>query len=504
MKIKTTTFTLLLMAAILAIILSCAKYEIPTAELRFGFTTEPKTLDPLNPDNTADGRSILFNVFEGLVKPNTDGTFKPCIAESWTIENNALVYIFTLREGVQFHDGSFVTADDVKFSIDTAIAANFYGLEKIDTVNIQGNQIQVILKSADPDFLPYMTVGIVKAGNTQREKDITGTGPFYIESYTSQKHLLLKRFDNYWQRFLEPPNEVPYLESVTIVFFANFDPLMTSLRSGNIDGAWLTGTQIAQLDQNNFDFFYNYSSAVQMLALNNAASPLDDINIRKAVNYGIDVQEIIDAAFFGRGSHSGSPIIPGLSAYYEESLEYPFEPETARTLLENAGFNRENPFNFEITVPSNYIMHVDTAQVIAHQLKNIGINAAIKLVDWSTWLRDVYRERNYQATIISVDSSVVTPGGFLNRYYSGNGNNFINFANDDFDSVYNSLLTQSDSETRNQLYREAQRIITNNAASVFIQDILYYNVFKKDVYAGAENYPLYVIDFSTIYRINEN
>ncbi|MDR2542261.1 MAG: ABC transporter substrate-binding protein, partial [Treponema sp.] len=456
-------------------------------------------------NNTADGRIILFNVFEGLIKPNTDGTFMPCIAESWTVSPDSLVYSFTLREGIRFHDGSIVTAKDVKFSLDTAKDNGFNGLDTINEVIIQGeNQINVVLNNPDPDFLPFLTVGIVKAENTDRESSVIGTGPFYIESYITQRHLVLKRFDDYWQRFLSPPHEIPYLEKVTIVFFANYEAMMTSLRSGNIDGASLTGSDIAQLDKNNFDFVHNYSSAVQLLALNNAHTPLDDIRVRKAINYGIDVQGIIDAAFFGHGSHSGSPIIPGLSVYFESSLGYLYDPDMAKEYLAQAGFNENTKLNLEITVPSNFGMHVDTAQVIADQLEKIGIQVNIRLVDWNTWLSDVYRQRNYQATVISLDSPVVSPRRCLTRYHSTNNNNFINFVNKDYDNTFDSIMTEIDSEKRINLYKEAQKIITTNAASVFIQDIVYYMVFRKGLFGGALNYPLYIIDFSTIYRIKNN
>jgi peptide/nickel transport system substrate-binding protein len=513
-KKKISVFALFLLTLIIALFSSCRKNDRDAPELRYGFTTEPKTLDPLNTKNaTADGRSILFNVFEGLVKPDTDGTLLPCVAESWTIERDALIYNFIIRDGVRFHDGSLVTADDVKFSLDTAAAAGFDGLNRIENVTITAdNRITVTLKAPDPEFLPYITVGIVKADNNDREKNIIGTGPFFIESFTSQRNLVLKKFDGYWQRRLAQPQDAPQdaprdaqrLDKVTIVFFANVEALMIALRSGNIDGANLVGSFAAQLDHRKFDVINSYSAAVQLLALNNASAPLDDIRVRKAINYGVDVHGIIDGAFFGSGSPSGSPIIPGLSAYYEASLSYPHNPQTARALLAEAGFDNTNRLPLEITVPSEYTMHVDTAQVIVNQLEQIGINATVKLVDWNTWLTETYRGRKFQATIISLDSPTVSPRSFLTRYRSDNGSNFINFSSADFDNVYDALLTETDDAKRKQLYKDAQRIITANSASVYIQDILYYKIFRAGAFAGAKNYPLLVVDFSSIYRIPAN
>jgi peptide/nickel transport system substrate-binding protein len=145
-------------------------------------------------------------------------------------------------------------------------------------------------------------------------------------------------------------------------------------------------------------------------------------------------------------------------------------------------------------------MHVDTAQVIVNQLKAVGINASIRLVDWATWLSDVYRGRKYQATIISLDDSGVplTPRSFLSRYLSASGSNFINFNSPDYDRVYNAAILEPDEAKRAGLYKEAQRIIVGSAASVYIQDIYSFKIFTKGRYSGVLNYPLYVIDFSTI------
>jgi len=505
-KIKISMFALFLLMVLIALFPSCWKNNVDdSAQMRYGFTTEPKTLDPLNTKNdTADGRSILFNVFEGLVKPDTDGNMLPCIAESWTIDRNTLVYTFTLRDGVRFHDGSFVTAADVKFSLDTAIAVGFNGMSNIKNVAIiTDKSVKVTLKAPDPEFLPFLAIGIVKADNKDREKNIIGTGPFFIESFTPQRDLVLKRFDGYWMNRISD-EKIPSLDKVTIVFYANVEALMIALRSGSIDGANLVGSFAAQLDHRYFDVIDSYSAAVQLLALNNSVPPFDDIRVRKAINYGIDIQGVIDGAFFGKGTPSGSPIIPGLSTYYDSSLSYTYDPYKSGEILAEAGFDNTNRLSFEITVPSEYTMHVDTAQVIVNQLEHIGIDASVKLVDWNTWLSDVYRGRNFQATIISLDSPIVSARNFLARYRSDNSGNFINFLNADFDKVYDSILIETNEAKRKQLYKRAQSIITENAASVFIQDILYYKVFRSNAFAGAKNYPLLVVDFSSIYRIQNN
>jgi peptide/nickel transport system substrate-binding protein len=501
---------LVLPAIMLFLLVSCSGKKAQTGqnelrELRYGFMSEPPSFDPVS-SNTADGRSLLFNVFEGLVKPDTEGRLRPCIAESVTMEEEGRIYVFKLRENVRFHDGSPLTSADVQFTLHTAAENGFHGfsaIEKIETVGDYG--IRVTLKNPDPEFIPFLTVGIVKTGSVNRERNATGlgpagTGPFYIENYTPQQSLTLKKFENYWQE------GVPKLDKVTVAFFENTDALVLGLQGGGLDGANLTGALAQQLDPNRFEVVPGYSAMVQLLALNNKAKPFDDIRIRQAVNFATNIQEVIDTAFYGFGEPSGSPLIPGLKAYYEQSLAntYLFDPDEAWMLLSEAGYGDGNKLSFEIAVPSIFTPHVDTAQVIAGRLGQIGIDVSIKLVEWSTWLSDVYSGRNYQATIISLDSPVFSPVGFLSRYRSDAGDNFINFSDAQFDQVYDAALTETNEAKRIELYKEAQRIISANAASVYIQDILGFKAFRAGFYGGVLNYPLYVVDFSQMYVKIEN
>jgi peptide/nickel transport system substrate-binding protein len=313
-----------------------------------------------------------------------------------------------------------------------------------------------------------------------------------IESYTPQQSLVLQKNPRYWQA------GTPYLDTVTYVFLADSDALLLALRGGNVDAADITGTLVDQLDPAAFDVTPVPGNAVQLLALNNAVKPLDDVRVRQAINYAVDITEIIDTAFYGRGEPSGSPLIPGLSRYFEESLHdpYPADVAQAKALLAQAGYG--SGFSLEISVPSNYTMHVDTAQVIVNQLARIGVTATIRLVDWATWLSDVYRGRNYQATIVSLDGAFVSPRAFLERYRSGASSNFVSFSNAGYDAALAAALTEPDDAARVALYRKAQQIISQEAVSVYIQDIWNFHAFPKGRYTGFVNYPLYVFDFSTL------
>ena len=463
-------------------------------ELRFGLLSEPATLDPLSPSNTADGRSLLFNVYEGLVKPDPSGRLIPAAAESYEISSDGKTYSFILRQGLLFHDSSPLLAADVEFTLNEAAKAGFFGFTNIERITITGDRrIEIKLKETDPEFLSNLTIGIVPKNNPDREGNPIGSGPFRIESYNPQQNITLVKNPHYRTAGL------PKLDRVTGVFSADYNALYTSLAGGNINGAMVPGDIMEKLVQSNYDVTESYSNSIQLLALNNAVKPFDDVRVRQAVNFAVNKQEIIDTAFYGRGRPTGSPLIPGLALYYNETLRdpYPYNTARARALLAEAGL--PDGFSIEIKIPSNYAMHIDTGQVLVNQLARAGIRATIRLVDWATWLSDVYYGRNYEATIISLDSNTISPSGFLSRYVSSSGSNFINFTSQRYDTLYRELLTEINEERRIGLYREAQKIISDEAASVYIQDIFAFTVFSGG-FRGTVNYPLYVMDFSVIYR----
>jgi len=507
MRTNTTTLTVLLILAAIAsaLLASCERRDQTHAagQMRFGFISEPATLDPLSPSNTADGRSILFNVFEGLVRPDTEGRHLPALAESYVIEEAGRAYFFTLREGVLFHDGSPLTPADVRFSLETAAAAGIVGMDAIESIEIVGERgLRVLLRHPDPDFLPYLTIGIVRDGSTDRDRTAVGTGPFLVESHAIQQSITLRRFEHYWRE------GVPRLERVTVVFLADSNAMFLALQGGSLDAALFGGGIVHQLDLVRFDLVPQNSAMIQRLVLNNAAPPLDDVRVRRALNHGIDTRGIIDLAFFGHGSPAGSPVIPGLAAYFDPTLAdaYPHDPAAAIALLAEAGFGEgleRGRLPLEITVPSAFTMHVDTAQVIVAQLAAIGVDASIRLVDWATWLAQVNRDRDYQATIISVDGRTASPRSFLDRYRSDSPANFVNFSSAEFDAVFDMALAETDPERRAALYIEAQRIISQEAASVYIQDILGFVAFRTGAFGGMLDYPLAVTDFAAMYRIGD-
>ena len=203
----------------------------------------------------------------------------------------------------------------------------------------------------------------------------------------------------------------------------------------------------------------------------------------------------------GRGHIIGSNMFPGFSRYYDPELEtyYDYNVEKAKELLAEAGY--PDGFSFTITVPSNYQFHVETAQVLAEQYRQIGVEAEIQLIEWSSWLEDVYQGRNYEATIVGLDAQLV-PSDILKRYCSDASNNFVNYQNEEFDRIFAEATATTDDSEKVRYYQELQRILTEDAAAVYIQDPALMVAVSPDL-GGYTFYPVYVQDMASIYYLEE-
>lgn len=458
--------------------------------------------DSLDPHKAlaAGTKEILFNVYEGLLKPDSQGNNIPAVAESYTVSEDLMTYTFKLRDGIKFHNGKNVTADDVKYSIDKfagisdgsePLVSAFSVIEEVNIID--DKTVDVVLNTPDtdlPTYLAMVSAAIIPKDNKNPDTVAIGTGPYKYVSRSPQENVICEAFDDYW-------GEKANIKNVTFKVEANADSIVMDLLGGSIDFyARLTIDQVKQLNDE-FSVYEGTMNLVQALYLNNNVKPFDDVRVRQALSYATDVDEILDITAEGKGTKIGSSMFPAFGKYYDESLSelYPTDIEKAKELLKEAGY--ENGFNMTITVPSNYQPHIDVAQVLAEQYKKIGVNAEIQLVEWNSWLSDVYTGRDFESTVIGVDASYLAASALLSRFESTAANNFINFKSDAYDKAYNKTLTTADDDERTALYLECEKILADEAANVYIQDLPEYVVLNKK-FTGYEFYPLYVQDIAKL------
>lgn len=457
--------------------------------------------DSLDPHQTvaAGTREVLFNIFEGLVKPNSDGEMIPAVAEKYELSEDGTTYTFTLRDGVKFHNGQTVTAEDVVYSINRCAAvpegqekplvAAFSAVRSVEALDEK--TVTVTIAQRDLEFISYMTAAIIPADYENQDTAPVGTGPFRFVSRTPQENFIMERFEDYW-------GTPAWLDKVTYKICENADALVMNLNGSSIDlCAHLTSAQAAQLNSN-FKVLEGTMNLVQAIYLNNQAKPFDNQLVRQALCYAIDRQGIMDMVADGHGTAVGSSIYPAFTKYFLPDLvdKYPHSVEKAKELLAQAGY--PNGFDMTISVPNNYQPHMDTAEVVAEQLREAGIRVTIQPVEWSTWLDTIYNGRQFQSTLVGVDAANMTARAMLERFTSDYAKNFINYSNPAYDALFQQAINATDEATQTDLYKQMETMLADTAANVYIQDLSDLVAMRQDL-GGLKFYPIYVLDLSTVY-----
>ncbi len=329
-------------------------------------------IDSLDPHKaTAAGtKEILFNIFEGLVKPDENGNLMNAVASDYTISDDGLVYTFTLRENVKFHNGETVTAEDVKYSLErvsglldgTALMSTMSTIQSVDIIDEK--TVQVTVGSANTELIYSFTAAIIPSGSGEDEaaKPI-GTGPFSFVSYTPQEGIVVAKNPDYWQKGL------PYLDEVNFKIVNSPDTALLDLKGGSIDiYPYLTDSQANEL-KDSFQILSAPSNVVQALYLNNESEPLNNVKVRQAICYALDKDGVNDFVAGGNGTPISSAMLPTLKDYYVD-LNSVYGTganiEEAKKLLTEAGY--PDGFDLVITVPSNYVFHIQNAVVVEQLL----------------------------------------------------------------------------------------------------------------------------------------
>ncbi len=458
-------------------------------------------LDSLDPHKavSAGSSEVLFNVFEGLMKASPDGGVVPAVASDYKMSEDGTSYSFLLREGVKFHNGKDVTIEDVLYSLERCAGSENNGTSLVtafsrvaDISADEDGWVTVTLTEPSLEFLNAMTAAIIPAGSGEQQATApVGTGPFRFVSYSPNDSLVVERFDEYW-------GAAAHLDRVTFKVITDVNTLVMGLKGGTLDMVIHMPNTVAPEVENDFTVLEDTMKLVQALYVNNAVKPFDDIRVRQAMYYALDVEEIIDFVCDGAGVPTGTSMYPAFTKYFVPELADKYQQDIAKAkqLLAEAGY--PNGFTMTITVPGNYPQHVDTGLVVAQQLSAIGITAEVESVEWEAWKANVYQGRQFETTVSGIAASDMTAREMLERYTTGHSKNFIGFSNAEFDDVVARAATTMDMEEQVALYKRAQEILNEQAASLWLQDLCDLVVMRPDL-DGMTFYSTYVLDMSTIY-----
>ncbi len=459
--------------------------------LTLGVTLEPPHLDPTAGAAAAIDEVVYANVFEGLTRIDETGAVKPQLATSWTVSEDGHVYTFALKSGVTFHDGTDFTSDDVVFSFDRARAEDSVNAQKglfaaIDTVDaVNPTTVRITLSRPESALLFNLGWGdavIVAPESAETNKtNPIGTGPFRFERWVTGDRVELVRNDDRAK-----------LAQVTFKFISDPSAQVAALMAGDIDGLPNTAAPESLLQfqaDPRFEVVVGTTEGETILSTNNTRPPFDDVRVRRAIAHAIDRKAIVDGAMFGFGTPIGSHFAPHHPAYVDLTGQYPFDPAKARELLREAGYGDGLSATLKLPPPS-YARR--GGEIIAAQLKDVGIELELIPVEWAQWLEQVFRGDDFDLTIIS-HTEPMDIGIYAHETY------YFNYHSERFNDGMAALEKTSDETARYALFADAQRILADDAVNGFLFQLAKHGVWNAKVVGLWHNSPVQANDVTQVY-----
>ncbi|ART75795.1 peptide-binding protein [Sutcliffiella horikoshii] len=492
-------------------------------DLVIGSTGSPTMFNPLYSADTASSAIEGF-IFDGLLTSDTAFETQLNMAESWDISEDDLVHTLKIKDGIKFHDGETLNADDVVFTLSIPLSEDYDGpragyFEKIESVEkVDDLTVKVTLNAVDPTIhialgypiLPEHVLGEVPVAELGEytefnTKNPIGAGPFKFESWEDGQFVKVVANDDYW-------NGRPYLDSLTYRIIPDADALMTALAAGDIHYYTVPATDIATVKEweANGQLKVESGLALSYTYLGyNLRNPLfEDKKVRQALTHALDRELIVESVMNGDGEVADVPESPLSWAYDEDVPRFEYDVEKAKAMLEEAGWTpgadgtlEKDGQKFEFTLKTNQGNKVreDIAVVVQEQFAELGIKVTPDIMEWSAFLADIDPPKwNFDAIILGwALSTDPDPSGIFHSKEIEEGLNFVGWSNPDADKLMDEANLTMDRDERAAKIQEINRIIAEEQPYTF----LYYPNAHHAMPTNLEGTEFHARD--EFYKINE-
>lgn len=454
----------------------------PSGELKkltWSTYAEPFSLDYVYTFDIADNQ-VLANVCESLLRLNNDMSISPGLATKY--ENpTPTSWVYTIREGVKFHDGSTLNADDVVASmnrhLDPDIGSFWYSIyQNVDSIEkTAANQVTVTTKIPDALFNEAMSgaAGVIESAATLKKLgsdygNSTGglncTGPFEFEKWKSGESISFTRFDGYWDAELKA-------KAKSLEFVVMTDPVarVNALKSGEVDGAWMIPSNaVDELKASGAgSVFFGLNTAVNSLIVTNSEGPLGNAEVRKALLMAIDRNGLVQAAEAGYATRTnalttasvwGSADAVTREAAFKDLIDYPYDPELAAKIIQEQGAVGQEITLTTAPIGNNFAV---IAQATAAAAESIGLKAKIKTVTpnaYGALFSDQEARKGTDLMFTSWYLSIGDPQEMFSVLRTGDFSNYGNWSDPAYDKIVNKALGTHDTKNRFAKSLEAQKI----------------------------------------------
>ncbi|MCB9224621.1 MAG: ABC transporter substrate-binding protein [Crocinitomicaceae bacterium] len=468
--------------------------------------------------NDVYSNHVAGNVYEGLFRfdQKTLETM-PALAESFTIDKSKTVYTFKIRKGVKFHDdecfsdgvGREVTAEDVKYCLDyvcsdheankwntvfnhviDGVDAYKKGAKDVSGIKvIDNNTLEIKLESplaSFPDMLALLATGVYpkeaidKYGYDGMSNHMVGTGPFYATEIANGSKVVFKKNKNYW-RTDEFGNQLPFLSEIHMSFIKDKKEELEAFKNDELDMVWgipveeipnIMGSLEEAKEGKNKEFEVQSVNSlnIQYYGFKFNSEVFSDVNVRKAFNYAVDRDSLVEFVLEGEGIPAHNGFVPPMTGYpYEAVKGYSYDPALAKQYMAKAGYANGKGFP-ELTLYLNKSggVNVKIAEFLTGMLKN-NLGVTVKMEAMS--MADLYprvEKGEFDFWRFGWIADYPDPASFLHLFHSTTkagepGDNYFGYSNPKFNEVYEAALKEIDQEKRNKLYAEADQIVMDDA-----------------------------------------
>lgn len=453
----------------------------PADSVTIGLKLAPTNLDIRNTAGSSLDQILIGNVYEGLVARDSENNVVPALAERWEVSDDGLKYTFHLRDGVTFSNGDALTAEDVVWSLDELVAKQYHdadSLKNLETVGASGDDTVVITLSQPYSQLLWALTGRAglvfdKDAKYVAKTQAVGSGPYLVKEFKPNTMITLEANPKYW-------GAQPKTPTVVVRYYADDNAAVNALKSGEVQVLSPISAQLAEpfrKDSAKYVVETGEGTDKYVLGMNNAAGrPTADKKVRQAIRYAIDHDQLI-AARGGVDKALGGPI-PSLDPGYEDlTTLYPHDAEKAQALLKEAGYTKEHPLSLTLTYSNTYGSEI--GDQLRSQLKEVGIDLKVNVVEFSTWLQDVYTDKDYDLSLVDHNESHDFTQWSNPDYYYG-------YDNEDVRKLTDEALHATDDATRDAKLAQAARIVSEDAAADWLLNYRITTAMDK----GVTGFPL--------------
>ncbi len=494
-------FLLMSLIGLAFVLLTTATYAQPKlasgGSLTIAQGVEPPGLDPTTATSAAIPRVVYGNVLEGLVRIDRDGKIIPALASEYRISKDGKEYTFILKKGVKFHDGKPFDAEDVKFTFERLMdpktnIPNIKYYRDIESVEVaDSHTVKFKLKNINSMFLFNLarpdSIIINKQTADRLKTAPVGTGPFKIVEWVRGDRVILAKFEEYYRKGL------PYLDKVTFKFIGDPSAQIASLKAGDVDviGYDVSPENALLLEKDpKFKVLNGYTTTEVILSTNQTRKPFDDVRVRRAMAHAIDRSALIKGVMSGYGVPIGSHMDPGNPYYIDLTSVYPYNPTKAKQLLAEAGY--PNGFEAVIKLPERFAYAKRSGEIIADMLSQVGIRLKIELTEWGQWIDRVFRNADFDLTVIG-HAEPFDIDIYANPKY------YFRYDNPKFQETLKKAEMEPDPKLRRDLYVALQKMITEDAVNGFLFVLPSLPTMKKEVMNWWKDYPMTCQDVTEVW-----